>query len=97
MSRRNNHNRTLKQRFIEAIIKGELGYVEGENNIVTLKAFRNYFSDIKTQYVLSFMPAATIEPGWGRYSHTKFLYRLRKGVYQVHPQLINEHSAKPPN
>jgi len=80
--------KTVKHRFLKAILNGELGRVEAEGVVVTLKAFKHYFSDIKTQYIASFMPAATIEAGWGQYSHTKFLYRLRRGVYRVHPQAL---------
>jgi len=79
----------LKDRFIEALKNGELGTTDDQGTMITLQEFREYFSDIKTQYSLSFLPAATIEPGQRTMSHTKFVFRVRKGVYRVHPDAIN--------
>jgi len=81
-------NRLLKDRFLEAVVKGELGSVETRGAVVTLKEFKAYFSDITTQYVSSFMPAATFEPGRFRPSHTRFLFRLRKGAYLIHSDVL---------
>jgi len=83
-------NLCLKQRFLIAIEKGELGRVEAQGVIVTSKEFKLYFSDIKSQYVTSFMPASTIEPGRSIMTHTKFLFRIRKGVYRLHPDLLDK-------
>ena len=80
--------RLLKDRFFEAVLNGELGSVEEAGVVVTLKAFKAYFSDITTQYVSSFMPAATFEPGRFRPSHTRFLFRLRKGAYLIHCDVL---------
>ncbi|VAW62047.1 hypothetical protein MNBD_GAMMA09-2293 [hydrothermal vent metagenome] len=79
---------TLKQRFLAAVINGELGSLEPQGYIVTLKEFKMYFSDITTQYVDSFLPAATIEPGQISMSHMRFLFRLHPGVYLLHSDLI---------
>jgi len=79
---------TLKQRFIQAVLNGELGSIDEQGVLVTLEEFREYFSDIKSQYILSFLPAATIEPGQVTMSHTKFLFRLHKGVYRVHKDAL---------
>ena len=81
-------SRQLKDRFLEAVIKGELGSVENSGRVVTLKAFKAYFSDIKTDYINSFLPAATLEPGQTSASHTRYLFRVRKGVYLVHPDSL---------
>ena len=78
----------LKERFIKAIINGELGRVENSGVIVTLKEFKAYFSEIKTQYVSSFLPAATFEPGQHSITHTSFVFRVRIGVYLVHPDVL---------
>ncbi|MFK5915472.1 MAG: hypothetical protein QM484_13960, partial [Woeseiaceae bacterium] len=64
--------------------------IEDRGVIVTLKEFRDYFSDIKTQYSMSFLPAATIEPGQVSISHTKFVFRIRKGVYLVHEDALEQ-------
>jgi len=79
---------TLKQRFRAALISGELGYVDDHGIVVTLKAFKAYFSDVPSDYQLSFLPAATIEPGRVEMTSTKFLYRIAKGVYRVHGDFI---------
>ena len=63
-------NRLLKDRFLEAVASGELGCVESSGTVVTLKAFKAYFSDIKTDYINSFLPAATLQPG-----------QLTRGIY----------------
>jgi hypothetical protein len=90
---------TLKQRFLDAVTKGELGSIEDRGVIVTLAEFKHYFKDIHTRYITSFLPAAVIEPGQHSVSHTKYLFRIRKGVYLVHsdaiekyrdPQLVDE-------
>lgn len=78
----------LKERFLQAVSNGELGTVEKEGTVVTLKAFKAYFSDIKTQYVSSFLPAATFEPGQCSVTHTKFVFRLRRGVYLLHSDAL---------
>jgi len=80
----------LKERFLEAVVKGELGRPENSGVVVTLKEFKAYFSDIKTQYVSSFMPAAAFQPGQTTVTHTKFLFRVRRGVYLVHADAIAE-------
>jgi len=84
---------SLKDRFLRAVVLGELGDLdlvsfEPGGVVVTLKAFKSYFSDIKTQYVSSFMPAATFEPGQFRPTHTKFLFRVSKGVYLIHSDVL---------
>jgi len=84
---------SLKYRFLEAVVNGELGSRENSGIIVTLKAFKTYFSDIKTDYVNSFLPAATIETGQRTITHTKFLYRVKKGVYLVHGDVLLEFVA----
>jgi len=80
----------LKDRFIGAIKKGELGVIDDQGVVFTLKEFKVVFCDIKTDYINSFLPAATIEPGREMISRTKFLFRIRKGVYRVHPDLLGE-------
>jgi len=83
---------TLKQRFLDAIVKGELGSVNERGVVVTLKQFKLYFSDVKTDYINSFLPASTIEPGQVTPSHTRFVFRLQNGVYLVHSDALNDFS-----
>jgi len=79
---------SLKERFLTAVNNGELGTVEDRGVVVTLKEFRAYFSDIKTDYINSFLPAATFEPGRSTVTQTRYLYRLGKGLYLVHPDVL---------
>jgi len=88
------NERPLKDRFLEAVVNGELGSVEKEGAVVLLREFKAYFSDITTQYVSSFMPAATFEPGRFRPTHTKFLFRVRKGAYLIHSDVLVAYMRK---
>jgi len=89
------NNMLLKDRFIDAVINGELGSVEDMGIVFTLKEFKSVFHDIKTDYINFFLPAATIEPRRETMSRTRFLFRVRKGVYRIHPDLFERERAKP--
>jgi len=80
---------TLKERFIQAVEAGQIGSLDDNGIIITFNEFKEYFKDIKTGYISSFLPAATIEAGRYSMSHTKYLFRIKKGVYRVHPDLTN--------
>ncbi len=82
---------TLKDRFLEAISIGDLGEIDDFGTIVSLRQFKLYFKDVKSDYVNSFLPAAVIEIGQSSATHTRFLFRIRKGIYRVHPDAINDH------
>lgn len=86
-----NSEQQLKLRFLDAVICGELGTVTDRGATVSLKQFKDYFTDIKTQYVSSFLPAAVIETGQFSITHTRFLFRIKKGVYLIHPDAIAQH------
>jgi hypothetical protein len=81
----------VKQRFFDAIIKGELGSVESQGVVVTLKEFKAYFKDINNSYLGSFLPSRVIETGQYSVTGTRFLFRIKKGVYLVHPDAIEAH------
>jgi len=83
-------NRLLKERFLAAVASGALGQLDHRGRVVTLKEFKAYFSDITTDYINSFLPAATIETGRTSCSHTRFVFRLSKGVYLLHPDVLDE-------
>jgi len=91
------NDNSLRSRFINAISSGELGRVDESGITFTLKEFKLYFSEIKTDYINSFLPASTIESGRMEMSHTKFLFRIRKGVYRVHPDLLLTPECETPN
>ncbi|MCW8935489.1 MAG: hypothetical protein OQK98_12260 [Gammaproteobacteria bacterium] len=82
---------TLKERFLEAVSNGDLGEVDDFGVVVSLKEFKLYFQDVKSDYINSFLPAAVIETGQYSPTHTKYLFRIRKGTYRVHPDAIEEH------
>lgn len=85
---------TLKDRFLDAIIAGELGQQDEYGIIIRLRDFKGYFTDIHSDYVNSFLPAATIEPGRHASTHTKYLFRVRKGIYRVHPDVLAAHKKQ---
>ena len=82
---------TLKERFFEAIITGRLGNIDDRGITVSIKAFKQHFNEIHTDYINSFLPAATIEPRRHQISPTKFLFRVKKGLYRVHPDALEKH------
>jgi len=79
---------SLKTRFLEAVRGGKLGGASELGVVVTIKEFRAFFPDITSDYVNSFLPAATLEPGRTRMTQTKFVFRLRLGVYLVHADVF---------
>ena len=78
----------LKDRFLLAVVNGDIGRVENSGVIVSLKEFKAHFNDITSDYINSFLPAATIEPGQRSVTNTKYLFRVKKGVYLVHPEVL---------
>lgn len=84
---------TLKLRFLEAVSKGELGEVDDFGVVVSLREFKACFCDVKSDYINSFLPAAVIETGQYTATHTKYLFRIRKGYYRVHPDALKQYQA----
>jgi len=84
---------TLKERFLDAVSNGYLGEVDDFGVVVSLKQFKAYFKDVKSDYINSFLPAAVIEVGQQSATHTKYVFRVRKGLYRVHPDALQEHAA----
>lgn len=80
----------LKDRFLAAVISGELGHRDEHGILVELKEFKQYFRDIPSDYVGSFLPAATIEPGRHHMTHTKYVFRVKPGVYRIHPDITTQ-------
>jgi len=78
----------LKDRFLLAVVNGDIGRVENSGVIVSLKEFKAHFNDITSDYINSFLPAATIEPGQRSVTNTKYVFRVKKGVYLVHPEVL---------
>ena len=81
----------LKDRFLFAVVNGEIGHIENSGVIVSLKEFKKHFNDITSDYINSFLPAATIEPGQRSATKTKYVFRVKKGVYLVHPEVLDDY------
>lgn len=84
---------TLKERFLDAVSSGALGEVDDFGVVVSLKQFKTYFKDVKSDYINSFLPAAVIETGQQSTTHTKYVFRVRKGLYRVHPDALQAHTS----
>ena len=82
---------TLKDDFLQAIVNGDLGEQNAYGVEVSLREFRQYFKHIESAYLTSFLPASVIEQGQNSISRTRFLFRVKKGIYRVHPQAIDEY------
>jgi len=78
---------------MEAVSSGELGEVDDFGVVISLKQFKEFFKDVKSDYINSFLPAAVIEIGQHSMTHTKYLFRVRKGLYRIHPDAIDEHNS----
>ena len=81
---------SLKYRFLKAVSLGELGKVTEFGTIVTVGEFKAYFNDINAHYIASFLPAAVIEQGQHSITHTRYIFRIRAGIYCVHPDALIE-------
>ena len=75
---------TLKQRFLQAVSSGELGKSTQFGTVVTVLELKTYFNDINTEYLETFLPAATIEQGRCAITDTRYVFRIKNGVYRVH-------------
>jgi len=84
------HQLTLRQRFLAAVCTGQLGTQSDSGVVMTLKEFKAFFPDVNRNYAGSFLPAATLEAGRLQMTHTKYLMRLRKGVYRVHADVFDD-------
>ncbi|HED35225.1 MAG TPA: hypothetical protein ENJ08_13595 [Gammaproteobacteria bacterium] len=86
---------TLRQRFLAAVRSGELGR-PGENGVeLTVKEFKALFREVNHNYLGSFLSAATLEKGRLQMTHTQYVFRLRKGVYRVHPDVFKPSQRSP--
>ena len=68
---------------------GELGSIENSGIVVSLKAFKVKFSDIKSSYVNSFLTAATFEPSQSTLSQPKYLFRECKESYLIDAGVVD--------
>ncbi len=79
----------LKQLFFKAIDSGELGAVDDQGVIVSLKELEQRFANLDHMTVSHFLPAATLEKGQREFTQQKFLYHIRDDIYRVHPEALD--------
>ncbi len=81
---------TLKEQFLSAVAEGKLGSPDPQGGaIVTLQEFKHYFNNVKPSYSSIFLSGSVIETGQYTPTHTRFVFRIAKGVYKVHPAVLN--------
>ena len=81
---------TLKEQFLSAVAAGKLGSRDPQGAaIVTLQEFKHYFTDIKPSYSGIFLSGSVIETGQYTPTRTRFVFRIAKGIYKVHPAALN--------
>lgn len=80
----------LKDQFLSAIANGDLGSRNERGEIiVTLQEFKHYFTNIKPSYSSIFLSGSVIETGQYTPTHNRFVFRVAKGIYKVHPAALN--------
>lgn len=85
----------MKDRFLNALIMGELGVKDSTGFIVTLREFKLYFRPkVKSNYVETFLPSVVIEKGRNGVTPTRYVVRKGKGVYHVGFDVVKEQIQK---
>ena len=78
---------TLRDRFLDALIDGQLG----NGIIVTRQEFMRFFSDDNSATTGVFLSNSEINTGTSHSpTYTHFTLRVEEGQYRVHPQVIQE-------
>jgi len=86
---------TVKELFLNAVITCQIGTKKNGEIIIKTSEFKNYFkTTILNDYVGTFLPAATIEKGRLAATHSRYLFRVKRGVYRVHFDAIKEQIKK---
>jgi len=81
---------TLKEQFLSAVVAGKLGSRDPQGEtIVTLQEFKHYFAEVKPSYSGIFLSGSVIETGQYTPTHSRFVFRIAKGVYKIHPAALN--------
>lgn len=78
---------TLRERFLDALIDGQIG----NDSVVTRREFMSYFSDENPLTTGCFLSNSEMASGAVHSpNYTHFTIRLRKGVYRVHNEALIE-------
>ena len=63
--------------------------------VVTSKEFVDYFIREKTKvYLRTYLPSVSIEPGRYVMSHNKYLFKIGRGQFRLHGDVIAKHKNK---
>ncbi len=83
----------LKDKFLDAIIEGGLGVLTKDGIIISSKEFTHYFitRGHKKEYLRCYLSSVVIEPGRHAMLHNKFLFRIKQGVFRLHPDAISRY------
>ena len=82
---------TLRDRFLDAIIDGQLG----NGIVVTRQEFMQFFSNDNPATTSVFLSNSEIHTGAPHSpTYTHFTLRIQEGQYRVHPQVIQERMCR---
>lgn len=78
---------TLRERFLDALIDGQVG----KDGVITRREFMAYFSDENPLTTGCFLSNSEMTSGTAHspnYNH--FTIRVKKGIYRLHDEAIEE-------
>jgi hypothetical protein len=79
-------NMSLREELLDEIIAGKLG----NNGVVTRQEIINHFPNYPETYTGVFLSNSEMDTGQHSPTYEKFTQRIDRGVYQIHPNAINE-------
>jgi len=83
----------LKQLFLEALSNGDMGAIDDLGVVVTLEEFERKFPDTRNMNSAGFLPSSTLDTRDQPVCQDKFLYVVRKDVYRVHPDALDNYTC----
>jgi len=86
----------LKHQFLEAVINEKIGTKTDFGLVITTKEFVNFMKKSRSSidYLESYLSSVTIEPGRKAMMHNKYLFRVKQGVFRIHPEAVLKHKIK---
>jgi len=77
--------------FLNAVVAGDLGEQSNGGVIVSTQEFKAFFKNVRKEYASSFLSSITSHSCCSDYCKEKYVFRVQRGVYLVHPGAINDH------
>jgi len=77
---------SLREELLDAVLAG----IIGNNGIVTRQEFLAQFTNHPENYTSSFLSNSEMDTGQHSPTYEKFTNRIERGVYQIHPDALNE-------